>query len=130
MENVKKHRYIKLITTNERRNQLVAEPNYHTTKWFSEHLLAIEMKKIKAKTNKPACLGFLILRISKTLMYEFWYDYIKSKYQIDGKLCYMDTESFVTSIKTEDFEDTADDVENRFDTFDLIQIMKSIDHCL
>ena len=88
------------------------------------------MKKIKAKTNKPACLGFLILRISKTLMYEFWYDFIKSKYQIDGKLCYMDTESFVTSIKTEDFEDTADDVENRFDTFDLIQIMMSIDHCL
>ena len=94
MENVKKHRYIKLITTNERRNQLVAEPNYHTTKWFSENLLAIEMKKIKAKMNKPACLGFLILRISKTLMYEFWYDYIKSKYQQNAKLCYLVTQFY------------------------------------
>ena len=63
-----------------RRNQLVSKPNYHTRKWFSEGLLAIEIKKIKAKMNKPLYLGFPILEISKTLMYEFWYDYIKSKY--------------------------------------------------
>ena len=53
MDNVRKHRYIKLVTTDKRRNQLVSEPNYHTTKWFSEGLLAIEMKKIKVKMNKP-----------------------------------------------------------------------------
>ena len=110
---------------------LVSEPSYHTAKWFSEDLLVIKIKKKnKSKNEKASIQGLSILAISKTLMYEFWYDYIKSKYQIDGKLCYMDTESFVTSIKTEDFEDNADDVENRFDTFDLIQIMKSIDHCL
>ena len=53
MENVRKHRDIKLVTTDKRRNQLVSEPNYHTTKWFSENLLAIEMKKTKVKMNKP-----------------------------------------------------------------------------
>ena len=68
MENVRKHRDIKLVTTDKRRNQLVSEPNYHTTKWFSEKLSAIEMKKTKVKMNKPVYLGLSILEISKTLM--------------------------------------------------------------
>ena len=80
MENVRKHRDIKLVTTDERKNCLVSEPNYHTEKCFSECLLAIEMKKIKEKTNKPVYLGLSILEISKILMYEFWYNYIKPKY--------------------------------------------------
>ena len=117
MENVINHRDIKLVTTDKRRNQLVSEPNYHTTKYFSENLLAIEMKKTKVKMNKPVYLGMSILDISKTLMYEFWYDYIKPKYQEKAKLCYMDTGSFIIHIKTEDFyKDIADDVKNRFDT--------------
>ena len=81
MENVRKHRNIKLVTTNEKRNKLVSEPNYYTTKRFSENLIAIEMKKTKVKMNKPVYLGMLILNISKTLMYEFWYDHIKPKYK-------------------------------------------------
>ena len=52
MENVRKHRDIKLVTTDKKRNQLVSEPSYHKTKWFSENLLAIEIKKIKLKMNK------------------------------------------------------------------------------
>ena len=72
MENVRNHRDIKLVTTDEKRNKLVSEPNYHTTKRFSESLLAIEMKKSKVKMNKPIYLGMPILDISKTLMYEFW----------------------------------------------------------
>ena len=117
MENVRKHRDIKLVTTDEKRNKLVSEPNYHTTKHFSENLLAIEMKKTKVKMNKPVYLGMSILDISKTLMYEFWYDYIKLKYGDRAKLCYMDTDSFVIYIKTEDFyEDIANDVERWFDT--------------
>ena len=104
MENVRKHRDIKLVTTDKRRNQLASEPNYHTTKYFSENLTAIEMKKkTKVKVNKPIYIGMSILDISKTLMYEFWYDYIKPKYQDRAKLCYMDTDSFVIHIKTEDF---------------------------
>ena len=71
MENVRKHRDIKLVTTDKRRNQLVSEPVYHTTKYFSEDLLITEMKKIKVKMNKPIHLGMSILDISKTLMYEF-----------------------------------------------------------
>ena len=74
MENVRKRRDIKLVTADKRINQLVSEPNYHTTKWFSKNLLATEMKKTKVKMNKPVYLGFSILEISKTLMYEFWHD--------------------------------------------------------
>ena len=67
--------------------------------------------------NKPVYLGLSILEISKTLMYEFWYDYIKPKYCDDVKLCYMYTDSFIMHIKTEDFyKDIANDVEKRFDT--------------
>ena len=117
MENVRKHKDIKLVTTDKRRNQLVSEPNYHTAKWFSENLLAIEIKKINVKMNKSVDIGLSILEISKTLMYEFWYNYIKSKYQNNAKLCYMETGSFIINIKTEDFyEDIANDVEKRFYT--------------
>ena len=116
-ENVKKHIDIKLVTTDKRRNQLVSEPNYHKTKWFSGNLLAIGMKKTKIKMNKPVYLGLSILKISKTLMYEFWYDNMKPKYGGNLKLCYMDTDSFIMHIKTGDYyKDIANDVEKRFDT--------------
>ena len=103
MENVRKHRDIKLITTDKRRNQLASEPNYHTTKYFSENLLAIKMKKTKMKVNKPVYLGMSILDVTKTLMYEFWYDYVKTKYQDKAQLCYMDTGSFIIHIKLKNF---------------------------
>ena len=103
MENVRRHRDIKLVATGKRRNQLVSEPNYYATKWFSGNLLAIEMKKIKLKMNKPAYLGLSILEISNTLMYEFWYNYMKPKYGRNAKLRYMDADSFILHIKTEDY---------------------------
>ena len=116
MENVRKHRDIKLVTT-DRRSQLVSEPNYHNAKWFSENLLAIDMKKTKVKMNKPVYLGLTILEVSKRLMYEFWYDSMKPKYGDNVKLCYIDTDSFIKHIKKEDFnKDIADDVKKRFDT--------------
>ena len=75
------------------------------------------MNKRKVKMNKPIYLGLSILGISKILMYEFWYDYMKPKYNDNAKLCYMDTDSFIMNIKTEDFyNDIANDVEKRFDT--------------
>ena len=117
MENARNHRDIKLVTTEEKRSKLVSEPNYHTTKHFSENLLVIEMKKTKAKMNKAVYLGMSILDICKTLMYEFWYDYIKPKYGDKAKLCYMDTDNFVIDILTEDFNTgIANDVEGWFDT--------------
>ena len=86
MQNVRTQRDMKLVTTDKRRNQLVLEPNYHTTKWFSESLLTVEMKKIKVEMDKPIYLGLLILDFSKTLMYDVWYDYIQPKYDDSVKL--------------------------------------------
>ena len=84
-----KHRGIKLGTTDERRNQSVSEPNYHTTKCFSQNLLAIEMKKLKVKINKPIYLGFSIVELNKIRMYKFWYEYLKPTYNENIRLCYM-----------------------------------------
>ena len=108
MENIRKHRDIKLVATDKKRNKLVSEPNYHTINYISEDLLIIEMNKTKVKMNKP------ILDISKILMYEFWYNYMKPKYNDKVKLCYMDSDSFVMSIKTNDFyKDITIDVEKK-----------------
>ena len=71
MENVRKHRVIKLVTTKRKRNYLVSEPNYHTTKFFTEHLLAMEIKKKEILMNKLVYLGISILELSKILMYQF-----------------------------------------------------------
>ena len=116
-ENIRKHRDIKSVTTDKRRSKLVLEPNYHTINYISEDLSITEMNKTKVKMNKPIFLGLSILEISKLLIYEFWYDYMKPKYGNNVKLCYMDTDSFIMNIKTEDFyKDIANDIEKRFDT--------------
>ena len=115
-ENVRNRSDIKLVTSDKRRKRLVSEPNYHLHKKFSEHLMAIEMKKTKVKMTKPLYLGVSILDISKTLMYKFWYGYIKPKYGDSAKLCFTDTDSFVIHIIAEDlFKDIAPDVDIRLD---------------
>ena len=117
MENVRKHRDIKLVKSDKKRNKLVSEPNFHTMKLIDNNLAIIEMKKVKVKMNKPIYLGLSILDISKITMYEFWYDYVKIKYQDRARLCYMDTDSFVVNIKKKDFyKDISQDVNKRFDT--------------
>ena len=117
MESIRKHRDINLVTTDKKRSKLVSEPNYHTINLISEDLSIIEMKKTKVKMNKSIYLGLSILGISKTLMYEFWYDYMKPKYNDNVKLCYMDTDSFIMNIKTNDFyKDISNDFGNSFDT--------------
>ena len=117
MDNVRKHRGIKLVTTDKKRSKLVSKPNYHTMNYISEDLSIIEMKRTKVKMNKPIYLGLSILEISKLLMYEFWYDYMKPKYGDNVKFCYMDTDSFIMNIKKEDFyKDIDNDVEKGFDT--------------
>ena len=117
MANIRKHRDIKLVTTDKKRSKLVLEPNYYTINYILKDLSIIEMNKTKVKMNKPIYLGLSILEISKILMYEIWYDYMKPKYNDNIKLCYMDTDSSVMNIKTEDFyKDITNDVEKRFDT--------------
>ena len=103
MENVRNHRDIKIVTTNKQRNRLASKPNYHITKYIGKDLLIMEMKKVEVKMNKSIYLAQAILDISKILMYEFWYDYIKPKYGDKAKFCYTDTDSFVINIFTETF---------------------------
>ena len=118
MENIRKHRNIKLVTTEEEYLRTVMKPNFKSGVLFGENLMGCEMGKIKVVMNKPVYLGQAILELSKIVMYEFHYDYMVPKYGLEKlKLCYMDTDSLVYDIKTEDFyEDIANDVEARFDT--------------
>ena len=117
MQNDRKHRYIRLVTTEYKRNKLASEPNYHFTKCISTDLLLTEMKKTEVKINKPIYLGQAVLDLSKTLMFEFWYDYLKPMYGDKIRLCYTDTDSFIMHIKTDDFyKDISADVNKRFDT--------------
>ena len=117
MENVRKHRDIKLVKTDKKRNKLVSESNFHTMKLIDNNLAIIEMRKVKVQMNKPIYLGLSILDISKITIYEFWYDYVKIKYEDKARLCYKDTDSFVVNIKTKDFyKDISQDVNKRFDT--------------
>ena len=80
MGNVKKHRNYKLVTTERKRNYLLSEPNYHPTKFFTEYLLATKIRKIQILMNKLLYLGLSILDLSKSVMYEICYDYVKPKY--------------------------------------------------
>ena len=117
MENVRNHRDIKLFTTGNRRNKLASEPNCQSTKYISKDLLVMEMRKTEVTMNKPIYLDQEILDLSKTLMYEFWFDYIKPKFGDKARLCYIDTDSFVMHIKTDDFyQDISDDADKWFDT--------------
>ena len=117
VRNNRKHRDIKLVTAEYKRKNLASEPNYHSTKCISKHLLVMELKKIEVRMNKPIYLGQAVLDLSKTLMFEFWYDYLKPMYGDKIRLCYTDTDSFIMDIKTDDFyKDISADVDKWFDT--------------
>ena len=118
MENIRKRRNIKLVMTEEKYLSTVMKPNFKSRVLFGETLMGCEMGKIKVVMNKLVYLGQAILDLSKIVMYEFHYDYMVPKYGLEKlKLCYMETDSLVYDIETEDFyEDIANDVKARFDT--------------
>ena len=118
MENIRHHRDIKLVNNKEDYLKQVMKPNFKGGTLMGADLMSCEMGKVKVKMNKPVYLGQAILDLSKTIMYEFHYNYIKRKYNENNlKLLYMDTDSLVYDIKTETFyKDIAEDVETRFDT--------------
>ena len=117
MENIRKHKDMKLVTSEEKYQKYVMKPNFKDGHPFSKELFVVKMGKTEIKTNKTVHLGKAILDLHKTLMYEFYYDYIKPEYGSKAKLCYRDTDCFVYEIKTEDFyKNIAEDVETRFDT--------------
>ena len=110
-----------MIFSNARRNYLVSETSYDITKYFSEDLLAIEMKKkTQIFMSKPVYLGLSILETSKILLYKFWYDYVKPKYGKKAKLCSMNTGSFIVFIKTETFSQTLQKVFKQYLTIQMM----------
>ena len=117
MENILKHKDIKLVTNAKDYLKAVMKPNFKSIVLFCENLMGCEMDKPKVVMNKPVYLGQAILDLSKTVMYEFHNDYMLLKYGDNLKLCYMDTDSFIYDIRTEDFyADIVDDMLERFDT--------------
>ena len=119
MENIRNRVTIKLVTDKKKAERLAAKPNFKHCNIFSEDLIAIHMKKTFLTFNKPVYLGMCILDLSKTLMFDFHYNYIKNKYGDKAKLLFTDTDSLMYEIQTEDFyEDIKGDVKDRFDTSD------------
>ena len=117
IENIRNRVDVKLVNTEEKFKKLVAKPNFKSRKIFNENLISVHMKKTSLTMNKPVYLGMCILDLSKTIMYDFHYNYIKPKYGAKAKLLFTDTDSFLYEIETEDFyKDIAGDVKDRFDT--------------
>ena len=120
MENIRNRVNVKLVNTQERLKKLTAKPNLKSPpKIFTENLVSVHMKKTSLTMNKPVYLGMCILDLSKTIMYDFHYNYIKPKYGEKAKLLFTDTDSLMYEIETEDFyKDISEDVKDRFDTSD------------
>ena len=119
MENIRNRVNVKLVNNEEKARKLIAKPNYRSCKIFSENLISVHMKKTSLVMNKPVYLGACILDLSKTIMYDFHYKYIKPMYKDKAKLLFTDTDSLMYEIETEDFyKDISGDVKDRFDTSD------------
>ena len=117
MENIRNRVDIKLITNEKEAKKLISKPNFHHRTIFTENLIAVHMKKTKVYYNKPIYLGLCVLDLSKTLMYDFHYNYIKKKYGQAASLLFTDTDSLAYEIDTEDFyKDINPDVDRLFDT--------------
>ena len=116
MENIRQHKDIRLVTNEASYLKKVMKPNFKSGICFSENLMGCEMSKTKIVMNKLVKIGQTILDLRKTVIYEFHYDYMQPKYGKNLTLCYMDTNSFVYHIRTEDFyKEISTDVRNRFD---------------
>ena len=119
MENIRNRVDVRLVSSRKAAEKLAARPNFKSLTIFDENLVAIHMKRTKLVFDKPVYCGMSILDISKTLMYDFHYGYIKKKYGDKAGLLFADTDSLMYEIETEDFfEDIKMDVESKFDTSD------------
>ena len=119
LENIRDRVDIRLISSDRVVQKLAAKPNYDCCTIYDENLIAVHMKKTKLDFYKPVYLGMSILDLSKSLMYDFHYNYIKTKYGDKAKLLFTDTDSLAYEIKTKDFyKDINLDIGKRFDTSD------------
>ncbi len=117
MENVRNRVNVKLVTNKKDLNKLAKKPNYKRVSEFHENLVAVHMEKTTVKLYKPIYLGMSILDLSKTLMYEFHYDYVKPKWGDKSKLLFTDTDSLCYEIQTNDvYEDIKNDADRWYDT--------------
>ena len=118
MENVRGRKNIELVHTAKRMTKVAAKPNFTSFKIFNQHLVAANCLKTTILLNKPIYVGFAILDLSKLLMYDFHYGYIKTKYGNDAQLCFTDTDSLLYDIKCDDiYGDMAEDID-KFDFSD------------
>ena len=117
MENIRNRVDIKLVNDKKRAEKLSVKPNFYHCNIFSENLVAVHMKKTELKFDKPVYLGMSILDLSKMLMYDFHYKYIKRKYEGKAKLLFTNTDSLMYEIEKKDFyKDISADVKDKFDT--------------
>ena len=115
MENIRDRVDIKLVNDEEQAEKLTAKPNFDHCNICNEELSETHMKKTRLVFDKPVYLGMCILDLSKTLMYDFHYNYLKPKYGDNARLLFTDTDRLMYEIKTEDFyKDISGDVENKF----------------
>ena len=117
MENIRNRVDIRLVNDRRKAEKLAAKPNFKHLTIFDEDLVSIHMKRTKLKSNKPVYCGMAILDLSKTLMYDFHYHYIKPKYDENAKLLFTDTDSLCYEIRSDDFfKDISQDADQKFDT--------------
>ena len=127
MENIRSRVDVRLVTNEDQARKLISKPNFQHRTIFCEDLTAIHMNKTKLLFNKPVYLGMCILDLSKTLMYDFHYNYIKPQYSDRAKLLFTDTDSLIYEIETEDFyRDISSDVHKKFDTSNFAKDHKSV----
>ena len=119
IENIRKRQNVHLVDNRKKAIKLSNRPNFDRCTIFDKNLIAVHMKKTEVYFNKPVYVGQAILDLSKTLMFDFHYNYIKNKYGKKAQLLFTDTDSLAYEIRTKDFyKDINDDVREKFDTSD------------
>ena len=119
IENIRKRQNVNVIDNRKMAVKLSSKPNFERLTIFDENLVAVHMKKTEVYFNKPIYVGQAILDLSKTLMFDFHYNYIRKKYNNNAELLFTDTDSLMYLIQTEDFyRDIKKDVKKKFDTSD------------
>ena len=119
IENIRKRQNIILVDDRAKAVKLTSRPNFDRATIFDRNLIAVHMKKTEVYFNKPVYVGQAILDLSKTLMFNFHYNYIRKKYNVAAELMFTDTDSLLYLIHTDDFyRDISHDIETKFDTSD------------
>ncbi|KAJ8914938.1 hypothetical protein NQ315_016092 [Exocentrus adspersus] len=125
MENIRKYRIVKLFTSWEGRygaNHYISNPAVHSITIFDGNLMSVEMRNTEILFDKPLYVGMCILDISKTCVYDFHYNFMLKKFNVDDcKLVYTDTESLIYDIKCDDFYEIIKENSHKFDTSDFKQ---------